>query len=701
LNLPDSPIHAGLSPEKGPRNLRVHLIGGEGTGWALDADAATTTAALARCRVSCVTMQQADVVHAVWENSLLTLPISQLAGKRLICHLPNDVVYTWAQGCMARSAHVGRWIAHSRKAERDCEAIGMPAIYIPQAVDVTVFDANRVNEDPDTLRLRWGLPIRGYIISNFMRDSSAANLLGPKAQKGVELFLDIVVSLKDAGLPIHVLLAGPRRHWIRRELSKRDIPFTFVGKVVEGDDNHINILPPETINLLYHASDLHLVTSRWEGGPRAVLEAAATRTKIMCTPVGLAPDVLEPTSIFRSASEAIERIADDIRTNALDPTIEPQHRRVLENHTPAANAVRFQELYDRIDEVPVFRPHGNISLQRTPAPSRLKDLIAAGMAPFWGRPRHQPGHGLCVCLWHEFHKPPYGGGNQFMLALRTALSRRGVRIRVNDSSKADIHLCNSAWFSVDALRVAIRNGESRMVHRIDGPVSLYRNTDRAEDDRIFMLNQELATATVFQSFWCYARSLSLGYKAEAPIVIHNAVDGRIFYPPRRRSNRKANRIRLISSAWSDNPRKGLDVFSWLDENLDFNRFEYTFVGRVKAQFRNIRLIPPQSSKSLAAILREHDVFVSASRSEPCSNALIEAMACGLPALYMNDGGNPELVQFGGIPFTGTHDILGQLDELAQNLEHLRAAVYVAPIDQVALSYIDLFKMAMDLPAGRA
>src|SRR5262249_45386977 len=43
----------------------------------------------------------------------------------------------------------------------------------------------------------------------------------------------------------------------------------------------------------YHALDLCLVTSRQEGGPKAVLEAMASGVPVVSTRVGQAPEVLE------------------------------------------------------------------------------------------------------------------------------------------------------------------------------------------------------------------------------------------------------------------------------------------------------------------------------------------------------------------------------------------------------------------------
>ena len=98
------------------------------------------------------------------------------------------------------------------------------------------------------------------------------------------------------------------------------IPFTFVGHEVDGDDNHVNILDPGIVNLLYHSEDLHLVTSRWEGGPRAALEAAATCSKIVSTHVGMSCDILDPLCLFDTVDEGMALIEKDIHERYLDST---------------------------------------------------------------------------------------------------------------------------------------------------------------------------------------------------------------------------------------------------------------------------------------------------------------------------------------------------------------------------------------------
>ena len=52
------------------------------------------------------------------------------------------------------------------------------------------------------------------------------------------------------------------------------------------------------LNQLYNCLDLYVVSSRYEGGPQAILECAITNTPIISTDVGVAKEILSPESIY-------------------------------------------------------------------------------------------------------------------------------------------------------------------------------------------------------------------------------------------------------------------------------------------------------------------------------------------------------------------------------------------------------------------
>jgi glycosyltransferase involved in cell wall biosynthesis len=307
------------------------------------------------------------------------------------------------------------------------------------------------------------------------------------------------------------------------------------------------------------------------------------------------------------------------------------------------------------------------------------------------RVRSRRGGRADLALFHEFAPAPSGGGHQFLRALVSELERRGLAVELNRISRGTpVCLFNSFNFDFRRLHRFARSG-CRMVHRVDGPIGVYRGFDDGTDARISDLNGELADATVVQSRFSLDAHRELGIELHAPAVIHNAVDPAIFHPPATRELRAGRKLRLIAVSWSDNPNKGSDVFSWLDSNLDGGRYEATFVGRSPDVFRRIRSLGPVSSRELADELRRHDIYVAASRNDPCSNALLEALACGLPAVYRSSGGHPELVGEAGLPFEAPDELADVIARLDSELDERRAAIRIPSLADVADRYLEVLR----------
>ena len=156
---------------------------------------------------------------------------------------------------------------------------------------------------------------------------------------------------------------------------------------------------------------------------------------------------------------------------------------------------------------------------------------------------------------------------------------------------------------------------------------------------------------------------------------------------------EGEKIRLISTSWSDNPNKGATVYKWLEEHLDWDKFEYTFVGRTPVRFDRIHHLPPVPSEQLADILRQHDIFITASRHEACSNSVLEALACGLPVLYVDSGSHPELVGEAGLGFSCQEDIPELLERLVREYELFQARISLPTLSEVAAQYLHVMGLA--------
>ena len=204
-------------------------------------------------------------------------------------------------------------------------------------------------------------------------------------------------------------------------------------------------------------------------------------------------------------------------------------------------------------------------------------------------------------------------------------------------------------------------------------------------------NKYIADATVYQSEWSKKANLEMGLESNSfETTIINGVDFDIFNRIGRKEFVEKDKIRIIASSWSANMNKGFEVYKYLDETLDFSKYEMIFVGNSPVQFQNIRSIEPKDSKGLAEILKQQDIYITASKKDPCSNSLIEALACGLPAICYNDGGHPEILNDAGFLFEHREEIPGLLARIVENYNDLQKKIQIHNIMETAQVYIDFF-----------
>ena len=299
--------------------------------------------------------------------------------------------------------------------------------------------------------------------------------------------------------------------------------------------------------------------------------------------------------------------------------------------------------------------------------------------------------GADLAVFHEFAPPPAGGGNQTLTALLGELGRRGVRVESNVISPGTrACLFNSFNFDVERLDLLARRARGvRMVHRVGAVTSLYRGYDDGTDALTASVNARLADATIAISQATIEMYRSIGIELVEPRVIYNAVDPAIFHPQGRIPFDRDRRIRLICSSWSDNPKKGAPTYRWLEDHLDWDRFEFTFVGNTLTPFERIRHVPPLPSERLADELRQHDIFITATEHDAYSNALVEALSCGLPALYLDSGGSREAVKEAGFAFSERDEIPGLLDRLVAEYEQRQALISLPSLEEIADQYLEV------------
>ncbi len=150
-----------------------------------------------------------------------------------------------------------------------------------------------------TLRKKYNIPQSAFVIGSFQKDGNGwgkGNEM--KLVKGPDIFLNVLKILSSKIDNLFIVLSGPSRGYVVKNLKKLNIKFI-----------HIQNLKYDEIINLYNALDLYLITSREEGGPRSFMESLATRTPFVSTPVGMIQDYLNNLS-FVSKNFNEEELAD-------------------------------------------------------------------------------------------------------------------------------------------------------------------------------------------------------------------------------------------------------------------------------------------------------------------------------------------------------------------------------------------------------
>lgn len=143
-------------------------------------------------------------------------------------------------------------------------------------------------KDKTNLRKKYNFEEKAYLVGSFQKDTEGQSNL-PKLSKGPDIFVNIIKDMKETNPNIEVVLTGLRREYIINELEKEGIKY-----------HYFNMVSLEEINELFNCLNLYVVSSRCEGGPRAVFEAGLTKTPIISTRVGIAPELMARSALFNA-----------------------------------------------------------------------------------------------------------------------------------------------------------------------------------------------------------------------------------------------------------------------------------------------------------------------------------------------------------------------------------------------------------------
>jgi glycosyltransferase involved in cell wall biosynthesis len=152
---------------------------------------------------------------------------------------------------------------------------------IPLGIDLPSFPLQTAQSRTDARR-RLELPESAVVIGSFQKDGVGwGEGLEPKRVKGPDVFLEAMAALRPRVAELWVLLTGPARGYVKSGLDHLGIPF-----------RHALVTERGAMGATYQALDAYVVSSRDEGGPKAVLEAMACGVPLVTTRVGQAADLV-------------------------------------------------------------------------------------------------------------------------------------------------------------------------------------------------------------------------------------------------------------------------------------------------------------------------------------------------------------------------------------------------------------------------
>jgi glycosyltransferase involved in cell wall biosynthesis len=277
-----------------PDNSRLFAVG-ERTSWSVDEDARHLEATAQRLGYEVAPSAWApfaadqtvfltshfEALQRRWLDTSHRLGTAYLHGRPGTPGYPEfDRAYEMLQASAARFAAVQ--VTHAEMRELVVEAGVDPASVheIRIGIDLEHFplaDAGRRTAARDAL----GIPQSAFVSGSFQKDGVGwEDGLEPKLVKGPDVLVAALGRVASTVDDLHVLLTGPARGYVRRELDRLGIP-------------HIHMLAKDRAELAraHQALDVYVVASRQEGGPKGALEAMASGVPLVTTRVGQAQEI--------------------------------------------------------------------------------------------------------------------------------------------------------------------------------------------------------------------------------------------------------------------------------------------------------------------------------------------------------------------------------------------------------------------------
>lgn len=323
-----------------------------------------------------------------------------------------------------------------------------------------------------------------------------------------------------------------------------------------------------------------------------------------------------------------------------------------------------------------------------------------------------------------------GGPASFRQRFSAGLAQHGISVADDlDDPAIDAVLLISGWREIGKLRQLKKRGIP-IVQRLDGINWIHRRTSlnprywaKAEYGNLLMnyTRMHLADHIIYQSQFVRRRWENTYRPAQVPnTIIYNSVDLKEFTPEGDAHPAERTRIMVVEGSFTGGHDIGIKLVLDLADGVQRkNRspVEVCVAGRVPEALRQkwdayakvpvtwLGIVPREQ---IPLWDRSAALLFSAELNPACPNAVIEALACGLPVLGYATGSLAELVTppagkvvpYNGNPWKlelpGTEQLVNAAIEIMQNQAAYRAgarqrAEEAFSLDQMVAKYVEVLQ----------
>ncbi len=306
---------------------------------------------------------------------------------------------------------------------------------------------------------------------------------------------------------------------------------------------------------------------------------------------------------------------------------------------------------------------------------------------------------MLVYLNREPVAGPWGGGNKTVDLLSKEIIKRGHNLVYDlNHENIDVMFCidprpnkNGEWYQ-HILNYKACNPQAKIVQRV-GDVGGHGKPDLTE---LTKQSVNFSDSVVYISQWALDQ---IGQKKSENIKVDNLGPLSIFHKFKR-ENKIKDQVRICTHHWSNNEKKGFDIYEYIDRVLmpQNERLKFTYIGRVPEGFRfhNVNYIPPCDVDALVNILPDHDFYITASRDETGGNHVVEALGCGLPVIFHQAGGGiVDYCSDYGLGYSSKEELLPVINKMIDEYDNYKKKVmsYTKTLEDSVSLYVQMIEGA--------